>query len=79
MPISQVAEVNSIGYYAFEKGKNDVPSDADVDVEICLLRFADDNREPISNITLLLGVAAFVLLLFVLNGGEIPLMRAFEE
>ena len=68
----QLAQVTSIGYYAFEKGKNDVPRDADVSLEIYLISFGDDEREPIRNSTLLLFFAAFLLLLYVVNGGQMP-------
>lgn len=68
----QVAEVKSIGYYAFEKGKNDVPNDADIALEISLIRFGDDDRTPISNLTLLFFLSGFLLVLYIINGGTLP-------
>mmetsp|Transcript_17875 Transcript_17875/g.29804 ORF Transcript_17875/g.29804 Transcript_17875/m.29804 type:complete len:216 (-) Transcript_17875:136-783(-) len=72
MRAGETAEVKSIGYYAFEKGMNDVPRDVNVNLEIYLIRFGDDKRTPIRNSTLLLFFAGFLLLLFLICGGSLP-------
>lgn len=78
MQAGEICTVQSLPYYFYgEKGMNDVPGDAHVELTIHLSSFSDDNREPLRNSTLILAFLAFLSVVFILSGFQMPSSSLF--